>query len=86
MKHESENFGWLSVDKHKSGKYYYIPNSIFTLSFGYFKLEDTGEVFKVTGVKYNVQPMCLDFEKNTDEILFTGDEIPIAKMVPKREK
>jgi len=85
MKHESENYPWLTLDQHKSKKYYYITSPLEALKFGYFKLEDTDEVYKVTGVKQNVMPMCLDFEKNTDEILFTG-EIPVAKIVPEREK
>ena len=64
--HEAQNYGWLTVDKHKASKYYYLPGTLEALDFGYFKLEDTGEVFKVTGIKPNVMPMCLDFEK-TDE-------------------
>jgi len=81
--HESENYPWLRIDKHESGIYYYITNPMEALNFGYFKLEDTEEVYKVTGVKQNVQPMCLDFKRNTDEILLP-DDIPLAKKVPRR--
>jgi hypothetical protein len=67
--HECQNYGWLTVDNHKSKKYYYLTDSLDALEIGYFQLEDTGEVFKVTGINHNVMPMCLDFEKNTDEIV-----------------
>jgi hypothetical protein len=79
---EQNNYPWLSVDGHESKKYYYIPEPTKALEFGFFRLEDTGEVFKVTGTKPMVQPMCLEFEKNTDNLIYQG-EMPVAKVVKK---
>jgi hypothetical protein len=44
-----------------NGKSYYIPNPKEALRRKAFKLEDTEQVFIVTGVHKNVQPMCLKY-------------------------
>lgn len=73
---ESDNYPYAKIND----IYYYIPHPIKALEFGFFRLEDTGEVFKVTGVKPNVMPTCLDFEKNESNLIYQG-EMPIAKRV-----
>ena len=73
---EQDNYPWMTLE---SGTYY-IPDPLSALKLGYFQLEDTGEIFKVTGINENVQPMCLKFERYpfpTTELL----SIPVAKKV-----
>jgi hypothetical protein len=71
------SYPWAKIN----GKMYYIPEPLKAEKFGFFQLEDTKEVFKVTGWHKNVQPFCLKFEQAAADGL---KEIPNhAKFMPK---
>ena len=73
---ESDNYPHLKIE----GKLYYIPNPLDALERGFFKLKDTGEIFKVNGIVPNVQPGCLAFEKYEGNLVYQF-ELPVAKRV-----
>ena len=72
---DSWNYPLLKVD----GNVYYIPNPKEALKFGFFHLEDTGKIFKVTGIQKNVLPACLEFEEFTGNMVYQGT-MPVAKI------
>ena len=80
---EHLNYGWFSVDglnkEGEADKYYYLTDAAKALSVGYFKTEDTNEVFKVTGYRMNTCPIALIFEKTN---IVPNFKIPVAKVVP----
>lgn len=75
MKDNPDNYPWYTI----GGKVYYLVDSQVAYNRGFFILEDTKEIIRVTGIVMNVMPTCLKFERTgsytTNENLY-----PIAKV------
>jgi hypothetical protein len=73
---DQRNYPWAKID----GKLYFIPSPYRVMTFGFFQLEDTRDVYEVTGVHETIQPMCLKFKKSLFPVALL-DFVPWAKLV-----
>lgn len=72
------NYPWFNVG---NDKLYYLPNSRKAYKKGFFILDDTKQIFMITGIMKNVRPTCFEFEECKDMVI-DKDDIPIAFVVP----